>query len=300
MRLSGKSINKRTMESFIKAGALDSLPGTRKQKMSIYVNILDGVNQEKKHTMSGQMSLFDFAPPEEQKELEVTMPDVGEFDKEMILGFEKEVLGVYISGHPLEEYVTLLEKNITRKTSEFIAADGEDMPKVKDGEKAVIGGMITAKTVKTTRTNNLMAFLTIEDLYGTIEVLVFPRDYEKYRTVMEEERKVFIQGRVTVEEDKPAKLICANVIDFDDMEKELWIQFRTKGEYREREDALFALLGDYDGRDAVNIYLSEEHARKRLPNSRSTKVCPELLTKLYDMFGHDNIKVTQKSIEKIF
>lgn len=196
--------------------------------------------------------------------------------------------------------MTLLEKNITRKTSEFIAADGEDMPKVKDGEKAVIGGMITAKTVKTTRTNNLMAFLTIEDLYGTIEVLVFPRDYEKYRTVMEEERKVFIQGRVTVEEDKPAKLICANVIDFDDMEKELWIQFRTKGEYREREDALFALLGDYDGRDAVNIYLSEEHARKRLPNSRSTKVCPELLTKLYDMFGHDNIKVTQKSIEKIF
>lgn len=300
MRLSGKSINKRTMESFIKAGALDSLEGTRKQKMSIYINILDGVNQEKKHTMSGQMSLFDFAPPEEQKELEVTMPDVGEFDKEMILGFEKEVLGVYISGHPLEEYVTLLERNITRKTSEFIAADGEDMPKVKDGEKAVIGGMITAKTVKTTRTNNLMAFLTIEDLYGTVEVLVFPRDYEKYRAVMEEERKVFIQGRVTVEEDKPAKLICSKVIDFDDMEKELWIQFRTKGEYREREDALFALLGDYDGRDAVNIYLSEEHARKRLPNSRSTKICSELLVELYDMLGHDNIKVTQKSIEKNF
>lgn len=300
MRLSGKSINKRTMESFIKAGALDSLEGTRKQKMSIYINILDGVNQEKKHTMSGQMSLFDFAPPEEQKELEVTMPDVGEFDKEMILGFEKEVLGVYISGHPLEEYVMLLERNITRKTSEFIAADGEDMPKVKDGEKAVIGGMITAKTVKTTRTNNLMAFLTIEDLYGTVEVLVFPRDYEKYRAVMEEERKVFIQGRVTVEEDKPAKLICSKVIDFDDMEKELWIQFRTKGEYREREDALFALLGDYDGRDAVNIYLSEEHARKRLPNSRSTKICSELLVELYDMLGHDNIKVTQKSIEKNF
>lgn len=300
MRLSGKSINKRTMESFIKAGALDSLEGTRKQKMSIYINILDGVNQEKKHTMSGQMSLFDFAPPEEQKELEVTMPDVGEFDKEMILGFEKEVLGVYISGHPLEEYVTLLERNITRKTSEFIAADGEDMPKVKDGEKAVIGGMITAKTVKTTRTNNLMAFLTIEDLYGTVEVLVFPRDYEKYRAVMEEERKVFIQGRVTVEEDKPAKLICSKVIDFDDMEKELWIQFRTKGEYREREDALFALLGDYDGRDAVNIYLSEEHARKRLPNSRSTKICSALLVELYDMLGHDNIKVTQKSIEKNF
>lgn len=300
MRLSGKSINKRTMESFIKAGALDSLPGTRKQKMSIYISILDGVNQEKKNTMSGQMSLFDFAAPEEQAELEVTMPEVGEFDKEVILGFEKEVLGVYLSGHPLEEYVTLLEKNITRKTSDFVPAEGEDAPKVKDQEKAIIGGMITGKTVKTTRTNNLMAFLTIEDLYGTVEVIVFPRDYEKYRAVMEEESKVFIQGRVTVEEDKPAKLICSGVIPFDDMDSELWIQCKTKGEYMEREPALFALLASYDGRDGVNIYLSEEHARKRLPNSRCTRVCSELLVKLYDMFGYDNVKVTQKSIEKKF
>lgn len=300
MRLSGKSINKRTMESFIKAGALDSLPGTRKQKMSIYISILDGVNQEKKNTMSGQMSLFDFAAPEEQKELEVTMPDVGEFDKEMILAFEKEVLGVYISGHPLEEYVELLAKNITRKTSDFIAADGEEMPKVKDQEKAVIGGMITGKTVKTTRTNNLMAFITIEDLYGTVEVIVFPRDYEKYRIVLEEDRKVFLQGRVTVEEDKPAKLICQTVIPFDDMEKELWIQCKTKSEYMEKEQSLFTILSRYDGRDGVNIYLSEERARKRLPNSRCTKVCSELLVTLYDLFGHDNVKVTEKSIEKNF
>lgn len=300
MRLSGKSINKRTLESFIKAGALDSLPGTRKQKMSIYISILDGVSQEKKNTMSGQMSLFDFAAPEEQEELEVTMPDVGEFDKEMILGFEKEVLGVYLSGHPLEEYVALLEKNITRRTSDFIPGEGEDEPKVKDQEKAVIGGMITGKTVKTTRTNNLMAFLTIEDLYGTVEVIVFPRDYEKYRAVMEEDRKVFIQGRVTVEEDKPAKVICSAVIPFDDMERELWIQCKTKSEYMEKEPALFALLGDYDGRDDVNIYLSGEHATKRLPNSRCTKICSELLVELYDMFGHDNVKVTEKSIEKNF
>lgn len=300
MRLSGKSINKRTIESFIKSGALDSLPGTRKQKMSIYISILDAVNQEKKNTMTGQMSLFDFAAPEEQEQLEVTMPDVGEFDKEVILGFEKEVLGVYISGHPLEEYVALLEKNITRKTSEFVPAEGEDVPRVKDQEKAVIGGMITAKTVKTTRTNNLMAFLTIEDLYGTVEVLVFPKDYDKYRDVMEEERKVFIQGRVTVEEDKPAKMICSRVIPFDDMDSELWIQCKTRAEYLEKEPALFDLLGEYDGRDGVMIYLSGEHAAKRLPNSRCTRVCSELLVKLYDMFGYDNVKVTQKSIEKNF
>ena len=300
LRLSGKSINKRTMESFIKAGALDSLPGTRKQKMSVYVSIIDGVNQEKKNTLSGQMSLLDFAAPEDQKELEVTMPDVGEFDKEMILNFEKEVLGVYISGHPLEEYVDVLEKNITHRTSDFVPEEGEKEPKVKDQENVIVGGMIIGKTVKTTRTNNRMAFLTIEDLYGTVEVIVFPRQYEKYRSVMEEENKVFIQGRVTVEEDKPAKMICSGVIPFDDLENELWIQCKTRQDYLGKEEALLALLAQYDGRDGVNVYLSVDRARKRLPNSRCTRVCPELLVKLYDMFGYDNVKVTQKSIEKKF
>ncbi|MFR7539332.1 MAG: DNA polymerase III subunit alpha, partial [Clostridium sp.] len=294
MRLSGKSVNKRTVESFIKSGALDSLPGTRKQKMYSYISIMDGVNQEKKGTLSGQMSLFDFASPEEQKELEVKMPDVGEYEKEEILGFEKEVLGVYISGHPLEEYVETLEKNITRTTADFEVVDGETEPKVKDQERAVIGGMITGRTVKATRTNNMMAFLTVEDLYGTVEVIVFPRDYEKYRTLLEEDTKVFIQGRVTVEEDKPAKLICSGVVPFDAVEKELWIQFSTRADYEEAEQTLFAILGNYDGTENVYIYLSKDRARKLLPKSRCTKVCKELLSELYTKFGEDNVKVTEK------
>ena len=300
MRLSGKSLNKRTVESFIKSGALDSLPGTRKQKMYSYISIMDGVNQEKKGTLSGQMSLFDFASPEEQKELEVKMPDVGEYEKEEILGFEKEVLGVYISGHPLEEYVATLEKNITRTTADFEVVDGETEPKVKDQERAGIGGMITGRTVKATRTNNMMAFLTVEDLYGTVEVIVFPRDYEKYRTLLEEDAKVFIQGRVTVEEDKPAKLICSGVVPFDAVEKELWIQFLTRADYEEAEQTLFAILGNYDGIENVYIYLSKDRARKLLPKSRCTKVCKELLSELYTKFGEDNVKVTEKSIEKKF
>lgn len=300
MRLSGKLVNKRTVESFIKSGALDSLPGTRKQKMYSYISIMDGVNQEKKGTLSGQMSLFDFASPEEQKELEVKMPDVGEYEKEEILGFEKEVLGVYISGHPLEEYVATLEKNITRTTADFEVVDGETEPKVKDQERAVIGGMITGRTVKATRTNNMMAFLTVEDLYGTVEVIVFPRDYEKYRTLLEEDAKVFIQGRVTVEEDKPAKLICSGVVPFDAVEKELWIQFLTRADYEEAEQTLFAILGNYDGIENVYIYLSKDRARKLLPKSRCTKVCKELLSELYTKFGEDNVKVTEKSIEKKF
>lgn len=301
MRLSGgKALNKRTMESFIKAGALDSLPGTRRQKMSIYISVMDGVNQERKNTLSGQMSLFDFAAPEEQEELDTAMPDVGEFDKEMILAFEKEVLGVYVSGHPLEEYEELLRRNVTRITADFEPAGENGLPKVRDQEKAVIGGMITAKTVKTTRTNNLMAFVTVEDMYGTVEVIVFPRDYEKNRLLLEEDRKVFIQGRITVEEDKPAKMICSKIIPFDDLAQSLWLQFGTREEYLREETWIYQTLADYDGTDEVNIYLSGERAKKRLPNSHSTCICPELLEKFYKKFGRDNVKVVQKSIEKNF
>lgn len=299
MRLSGgKAVNKRTMESFIKSGALDSLPGTRRQKMSIYISVMDGVNQERKNTLSGQMSLFDFAAPEEQEELDVVMPDVGEFDKEMILAFEKEVLGVYISGHPLEEYEELMRRSVTRTTADFIPADGEEMPKVKDQERAVIGGMIVARTVKTTRTNSLMAFITIEDMYGTAEVIVFPKDYEKNRLLLEEDRKVFVQGRATVEEDKPAKLICSRIIPFDELDQSLWLQFETKERYREEEPWIFETLAGYDGKDEVNIYVSGDRATKKLPGSHSTKVCRELLQKFYDRFGQENVKVVQKSIEK--
>lgn len=300
MRLSGKCVNKRTLESFIKAGALDSLLGTRKQKMAIYTSVLEGVNQEKKNTVSGQMSLFDFAGPEEQEGLDLALPDIGEFEKEKILAFEKEMLGVYISGHPLEEYIPLLEKNVTRTTADFNPAEGEDVPKVRDGEHAVIGGMIVGKTVKTTRNNTRMAFVTLEDLYGTVEGIVFPRDYDKNRLYLEEDRKVFVKGRVTVEEDKPAKLIVSSVVPFDGLEKELWIQCRTREEYQEKERFLFQALAAFDGRDTVHIFLSQERATKQLPNSRSTKVCSSLLSVLYEEFGSENVKVVEKSIEKSF
>ena len=297
-RLSGRSVNKRTVESFIKAGALDCLPGTRKQKMLVYADVIDDVSRQKKTTMTGQMSLFDFAEPEEQKELDIVMPEVGEYDKEEILAFEKEVLGVYISGHPLEQYVGLLERNITNRTTDFVTADGEMAPKVRDQAPAVIGGMITAKTVKTTRTNSLMAFITLEDLYGTVEVSVFPRDYDKNRSVIEEDRKVLIKGRVTVEEDKPAKLICSEILPFDELDKDLWIQFETRADYEREERFVLDAVRRYDGRDMVHIYLHKERAHKLLPRSYATRAEGELLEILRDRLGADNVKVVEKSIEK--
>ncbi len=215
-RMADKDMNKRAIENFIKAGALDSLGGTRKQFMSVYVQILDSISKDKKNNLAGQMSLFDLAAQEDKEEFDIRMPDVGEYTKEMRLAFEKEVLGIYVSGHPLEEYQELWQKHITNTTNDFALDEDTGSVKVQDQTNVVVGGMIAGKTVKYTKNDKIMAFLNLEDLVGNVEVVVFPKDYEKYSALLQEEAKVFIKGRVSVEEDKDAKLICEQMAAFDE------------------------------------------------------------------------------------
>ena len=223
-RLSGKEVNKRTVESFIKSGAMDCFHVTRRQLMMVYVQVMDQVNQERKKSMTGQMSLFDFVSEEEKAEFDVHYPNVGEYDKELKLAFEKEVLGVYISGHPLEEYGKFLMKNVTAVTTDFYLDDETGAARVRDNQSAVIGGMITSKTVKVTKNNQLMAFVSLEDLVGTVEVIIFPRDYEKYQQYLGEDQKIYIRGRVSASDDQQAKLVCEKILPFDEIPKEIWIK----------------------------------------------------------------------------
>ena len=296
-RMSGKDVNKRSIENFIKAGALDCLEGTRKQLLMVYSSVLDSANQEKKNSMAGQMTLFDLAPEEDKADFELKLPDVGEYPKEELLAFEKEVLGVYISGHPLEAYEEKWRKNISAVTSDFMLDEEIGATKIHDGEKVVIGGMVTAKTIKYTKTNQVMAFFTIEDLVGTVEVIIFPRDYEKYHTYLEEDAKIFVTGRANVEEEKNGKVICEKIIGFDDSKKELWLQFADLASYQEKEAKLSGMLAGSDGRDEVIIYLAAEKRMKRLPKSRSIRVEPGLLRTLFGFLGENNVKVVEKSIE---
>lgn len=297
-RLSGKEVNKRTIENFIKAGAFDSLGGTRKQFMMIYVQVMDTVNQEKKSSMTGQMSLFDIMGEEDKKNFEIRMPDVGEYEKENKLAFEKEVLGVYISGHPLEEYADVWKKNITATTSDFQPMEESEMPKVKDESKVVIGGMITEKTIKYTKNNKVMAFITLEDLVGTVEVVVFPRDYERNAALIETDSKVFIMGKVSAEDDKASKLICEKIVSFDQVPRELWIQFADRRQYEQEVAGLYDTLRQSDGSDHVVVYLRAEKQMKHLPASRSIEIEDNLLGILRGKYGAENVKVVEKSIEK--
>ena len=300
-RLSAKdALNKRTIENLIKAGALDVLGGTRKQFMSIYVQIVDHVAQEKKYSMAGQMTLFDMAGEEQKEEFQIKLPDVGEYSRENLLAFEKEVLGIYISGHPLEEYEEKWKKNISATTADFQPDPELGVSKVRDGAKEIIGGMITDKTIKHTKTNQMMAFVTVEDLLGTVEVVVFPRDYEKYREFLEIDSKVFIRGRVSEEEEKAGKLICEKVIPFEQTKRELWIQFPDKETFLDEEEIVYGYLADSEGNDEVVIYCAKERAVKRLPRNRNIRINPQILSRLMNHFGESRIKVVEKAIENQF
>ena len=291
------TMNKRVIESFIKAGALDCLGGTRKQFMSIYIRIVEHVSQEKKYAMTGQMTLFDLVEDDQKSEFEIKLPDVGEYAKETSLAFEKEVLGIYISGHPLEAYEETWKRNISATTADFQPDEETGRAKVRDGAKEIVGGMITEKTVKATKTNQMMAFLTVEDLLGTLEIVVFPRDYEKNREYLEVDQKVFVKGRVSEEEEKASKLICEKIVPFERTKKELWIQFPDKAAYMEQEPIVFGYLADSEGDDEVVIYCQQERAVKRLPRNRNIKIDPQILGRLMNHFGEKRVKVVEKTIE---
>ena len=300
-RLSAKNVlNKRTIENLIKAGALDTLGGTRKQFMSIYVQIVDHVTQEKKNSMVGQMTLFDLVSEDQKEEFQIRMPDVGEYSKETLLAFEKEVLGIYVSGHPLEAYEEKWKKSISATTADFQLDEETGHTKVHDGAKEIIGGMITEKTIKHTKTNQMMAFITVEDLLGTVEVVVFPRDYEKNRDYLEVDSKVFVRGRVSEEDDKPSKMICEKIIPFERTKKELWIQFPDKATFLDEEQIVYGYLADSDGDDEVIIYCAKERAVKKLPKNRNIGINEQILSRLMNHFGEKRIKVVEKPIENIF
>ena len=227
------------------------------------------------------------------------LPDVGEYEKEELLSFEKEVLGIYISGHPLEKYETMWRKNISALTSDFQLDEETNKSQVEDESRQIIGGMITAKTVKYTRTGKPMAFVTLEDLVGTVEVIVFPKDYEKYRSLLDEEKKVFIKGHVNAEDDRPSKLVCERVWAFEEVPKELWIQFATLEDFKARERELYDILRTSDGKDHVVLYIRSPKAVKKLAGSWDILVTEALCREIASHFGQQNVKVVEKSIENL-
>ena len=295
-RMTNKEVNRRTIENFIKSGAMDSLPGTRRQKVAVAPILLDNKARERKNAWEGQMSLFDLVSEEEKKEYQVSFPDVGEYSKEELLAFEKDILGVYISGHPLDDYEGLWRKNITATSADFIVDEETEEAVVKDGMKVVIGGLVAGKVVKTTRSNQLMAFITLEDLMGSVEVIVFPKNYEADRDVLAEDSKIFIKGRVSLGDEPVGKLVCEKVIPFSKVPRQLWLQFEDKEIYQAMEGEILGILKESEGPDSVVIYLKKERAKKILPANWKVEAAGELMETLICKLGEKNVKLVEKNL----
>ncbi len=313
-RMAQTEVNKRVIESFIKAGALDSLKGTRKQFMSVYVQIVEHVVKDRKNNMAGQLSLFDIADESQKEEFDLQMPDVGEYPKEMLLAFEKEVLGIYVSGHPMEEYQELWKRHVTHTTNDFALDEETGAVRVPDRQKVVLGGMIAGKSIKYTKNDKMMAFISLEDLVGSVEVVVFPRDYERFGAKLLEDAKVFVWGRASVEEDKDGKLLCEDVKTFAEMQEEensaagraadvnkgavagriptgLWIQFADAESYEARREELLAAVRESGGDENVVIFLRSTREFKPLPPDLRVDAGEELQSRLRGMFGEENVKI---------
>ena len=297
-RMGGREVNKRTLENFIKAGAMDSLPGNRRQKTMIAPELLDQKNKDRKNVLEGQLSLFDFATEEEKQQYQITMPKVPEFPKGELLAFEKETLGIYVSGHPMDEYLETWKNSITAKTTDFMVDEETGRAVVEDGARATIGGMITARTVKLTKNGQQMAFVTLEDMVGSVEVIVFPRDYENKKQLLNEDAKVFISGRTSIGDDPAGRLICEQVIPFDEVPKDLWLKFADKTEYDARWPEVTEILRGSDGHDTVIIYLEKERAKKVLPANWHVAASTEVTEKLMKIIGEKNVKVVEKGLKR--
>lgn len=287
-RLSNKEVNKRTIESFIKSGALDSFDANRRQMMMVYVQVIDMVNQEKKSAMTGQMSLLDFLGEEEKKDFDISYPEVSEYEKEEKLAYEKEVLGIYVSGHPLEDYQELMNRNIDATTHDFLPDPENGETVAKDQIYYTLGGMVSAKTVKMTKSNQNMAFITLEDLLGSIEVVVFPKKYEQYRQYLDQDAKIFVYGRASISEDE-GKVLLEKVVPFTEVPRQLYLQCDNKDDYQKKEEAIYGILDKYPGNSNVIIVLKEEKLMKPLGNQFRVDASDALTKEMKELLGEGRV-----------
>ncbi|SDZ21531.1 DNA polymerase-3 subunit alpha [Proteiniborus ethanoligenes] len=288
-------INKRMIESMIKCGAFDSLGGNRAQLLAIYERILEGINQDRKRNVEGQFSLFESLSPESNPDLSIhILPNINEFPERTLLSMEKEMTGVYISGHPLSSYAEELRK-ISKITSADIVEGMEsieiDKDTIRDGKMVTIGGIIVKKQNKITKNNNMMAFATLEDLFGTIELIIFPATFDKYNKLIYEDSIVVIDGRLSINEEEEPKIIVETIRPLSKFKKEkLYIKI-PKDKPLEYLEQIKEVLSQHNGQMPVYVYLEKKKSTIMADRDYWVNANEDLLNILEKMLGKDCIKV---------
>lgn len=281
-----KDLNKKGMENLIKAGAFDSLGGNRKQYMLSYKQINDSLEHNKKVNIQGQLNLFELNNSNAELEIKDNLPDVEEYDLKTKLSIEKEVLGIYLSGHPLSEYQQELSKHITATSLDFLDDEDDSLTKkLVDGQSVSVGGMIVDKTIKFTRNNKIMAFIKIEDLYGFIEIIFFPNMYEEYSTLLKTETVVYIKGKASISEDTQSKVIANEVILYSDLnKKDLWLKI-SKDKEDSILDQISSILPKYKGSTKIIIYNEKTKQKLTVDKDLFVTISDNLLNELKNLLG---------------
>ena len=281
-RIADTQVNKKCIESLIKAGVFEEFEETRATLLASFEDIIDTIQSGKKKEFSGQVTMFDLGSKEEQKEKEKQKYQFNikeEFPERELLSMEKEMLGIYISGHPLEKYRNIISaktnitsmdlKEITKQNVTDNGIDEEEQiqksekPKFNDGQNVEYAGIITKIKKKFTKNNKLMAFITIEDLYGTAEVLAFENTVISAEKVLIEENVVLVSGRLSIREDQDATIIANDIKNLDDIKQNV-ITVDITDFSEERKEKLRCAIKYFSG-DRNNMNIQVKVGDKILP-----------------------------------
>ncbi len=290
-------LNKRQIESLIKAGAFDSTGAKRAQLMAIYEKTIDGISKQRKNNIEGQVSLFDKGPLTETFIPKDNLPKLKEFTDKVKLNLEKEMLGIYLTGHPLSEFEDIIEETSNTNSAELKELNQEhsiEMDKrLYDGAKISIGGIIIKKQNKVTKNNKLMAFATLEDLYGSVELIIFPNVLDRYSEIIQEDSIVMVEGKLSYKEDENPKIICEGMSPINkDLKKKIYVKIDKDKNIKQEKKKLMNLLKKFSGLNEVSVYLEKNKKNYRLPSKFRGDASNNLfIVELKEILGEDNVVV---------
>ncbi len=308
-RIADEAVNKKCIESLIKAGAFDEFEQTRSTLLASFEGIIDAIQSGKKKGMSGQVSMFDLGSEEEKEEMnemKYKFEEHDELPKKDLLSLEKEMLGIYISGHPLEKLRNEIESktnintielrnldeqmssNLNQPDMELLKQSQNVKPKYHDGQNIKYAGIITSIKKKYTKNNKIMAFVTIEDLYGTAEIICFENAYIKSGKSLVEENIVIVDGRLSIREDDTTTIIANEIRDFGEQKQKVLILNITDSDEKEKEKLRGAIKYFNGDKNNINVYVKINDDER---NCGQIYLTDDILEIFEDIIGKTNVVI---------
>lgn len=281
-------INRKAIESLIKAGAMDCFSENRAAQLAIYESLIDSAHSEAKRNIEGQISLFSIAQDTmESGDMMGRLPDVSNFSKEILSGMEKEMLGVYLTWHPLNEYRDIIEKGTNMSSADF--DETEENSELQDGMKVVMAGIVTGNRAITTKAGRRMSFLTVEDFYGPFEVVVFPNVYDKSKNLLEEDSIIAVSGKLSMREDEAPSVIADSITSIDSLSRAMsTVKIRIPDDRNDLLDEVRNVMKKYKGDIPVILYSNGKGYRAG--NDIWVNNSDEFRNEIIDLVGKENLK----------